>query len=193
MTNTLMKTNSTPDKTRRGARPARSARRLSKAVAKTSVMELAPTSPSLLKLKSIVVPIDFSPTANKALAYAMRLADRFGGRLTVIHVVQPMAVPEFAAVSLLLENDNVKKAALARLDTLLKRMKVPSHLVDRRIVRFGTPFAEITSAAKSLKADVIVLTTHGYTGLKHALLGSTAERVVRHAPCPVLTVRDKAS
>jgi len=193
MTDTLMKTNSSPGKTRRVARPARSARQISKGVAKTSVIEPAPVFPSLLQLKSIVVPIDFSPTANKALAYAVRLADQFGGKLTLIHVVQPVAVPEFAAVSLLIENDDVKTAALARLDTLLNRLKVPSRLVDRRIVRFGTPFAEITSAAKSLKADVIVLTTHGYTGLKHALLGSTAERVVRHAPCPVFTVRDKAS
>ena len=59
------------------------------------------------------------------------------------------------------------------------------------LVRAGQPYYEITTAAKELDVDLIVITTHGRTGLKHALLGSTAERVVRHAPCPVLTVRER--
>jgi nucleotide-binding universal stress UspA family protein len=59
------------------------------------------------------------------------------------------------------------------------------------VVRLGHPYQEITDAARELKVDLIVISTHGYTGLKHVLLGSTAERIVRHAPCPVLTVREK--
>ena len=61
------------------------------------------------------------------------------------------------------------------------------------LLRFGRPYLEITEAAGEVGADLIVLTTHGYTGLKHVVLGSTAERVVRHAPCPVLVVREKVA
>jgi nucleotide-binding universal stress UspA family protein len=57
-------------------------------------------------------------------------------------------------------------------------------------VRHGRAFQEIAEAARSLPADLIIIATHGYTGIKHALLGSTTERVVRHAPCPVLVVRE---
>lgn len=152
------------------------------------VIELVP---SLIELKSIVVPIDFSATSRKALAYAVRLAEQFGGRITLVNVIEPIAAPEFAAVSMLIENDTAKKAAKAKLEDLVKELKIPSRLVEKVLVRFGAPFAEITTAARTLKADLIILTTHGYTGLKHVLMGSTAERVVRHAPCPVLTVRDK--
>ncbi len=66
---------------------------------------------------------------------------------------------------------------------------VASKCLDKPVIRIGQPFHEIATGAKTLKADLIVVSTHGYTGLKHVLLGSTAERVVRHAPCPVLTVR----
>lgn len=156
---------------------------------KTKIIELVP---SLIGIKSIVVPVDFSATSRRALAYAVRLAEQFGGKITVIHVIEPIAAPEFAAVALLIENDAARKAAKAKLEELLREMKVSKRLIEKTVVRFGTPFAEITAAARTLKADLIVLTTHGYTGLKHVLMGSTAERVVRHAPCPVLTVREKA-
>ena len=67
----------------------------------------------------------------------------------------------------------------------------PENVRGQALVRLGQPHREITEAAKELHVDLIVLATHGYTGLKHAFLGSTAERVVRHAPCPVLTVRER--
>jgi nucleotide-binding universal stress UspA family protein len=77
------------------------------------------------------------------------------------------------------------------LEKVCRDALLPAKMVERVLVRYGTPFAEITDAARTLKADLIILTTHGYTGLKHVFMGSTAERVVRHAPCPVLTVREK--
>ncbi len=156
---------------------------------KTKTIELVP---SLIGIKSIVVPVDFSATSRRGLAYAVRLAEQFGGKITIIHVIEPIAAPEFAAVALLIENDAGRKAAKAKLEELVREMKISSRLIEKTVVRFGSPFTEITAAARSLKADLIVLTTHGYTGLKHVLMGSTAERVVRHAPCPVLTVREKA-
>ena len=91
----------------------------------------------------------------------------------------------------MLETDKTKEAAKGRLETLSRQARIPARMLEKLLVRFGTPFAEIADAARSLKVDLIILTTHGYTGLKHVFMGSTAERVVRHAPCPVLTVREK--
>jgi len=72
-----------------------------------------------------------------------------------------------------------------------QRRRIGAQRVEVRVMtRLGRPYVEITEAARDTKADMILLATHGHTGLKHVLLGSTAERVVRHAPCPVLTVRD---
>jgi len=68
---------------------------------------------------------------------------------------------------------------------------IPKDLFDKTVVRLGTPYHEITTAAKRLKAGLIVITTHGRTGLDHVLMGSTVERVLRHAPCPVWTIRRK--
>jgi universal stress protein A len=160
--------------------------------ARTSVGATADLSPSFGRLDSILVPIDFSATSRKALLYAVQLAERFGGKITIVSVMEPIAAPEFAAVALLADNDAAKRTTKAKLDHLVQEMKIPERLIEKTLVRHGTPFAEITDAARTLKVDLIVLTTHGYTGLKHVFLGSTAERVVRHAPCPVLTVRDKA-
>jgi nucleotide-binding universal stress UspA family protein len=64
-------------------------------------------------------------------------------------------------------------------------------VVEKLLVRQGRAFHEIAEAARTLKSDLVIISTHGFTGVKHALLGSTAERVVRHAPCPVLVVRQR--
>jgi len=156
--------------------------------ASAAVIDLVP---ALMALKSILVPIDFSETSKKALRYALRFAEQFGGKLTLLNVVEPVATPDFAYYPLLVESDKVKKLAEARLESLCSQMSIPRGLLDQTLVRYGTPFAEICDAARTSKTDLIILTTHGHTGLKHVLLGSTAERVVRHAPCPVLTVREK--
>ena len=148
--------------------------------------------PSLLRIKSILVPIDFSTPSKKALAYAVPFAELFGAKLTLLHVVEPVATPDFAnSFPLLMENDKVIAACKARLASLLRQKAIDSKLVEKMLVRQGRSFHEITDAAQTLKTDLIIIATHGYTGLKHALLGSTTERVVRHAPCPVLVVRER--
>ncbi len=156
--------------------------------AKSVVIDLVP---ALIKVKTILVPIDFSATANKALVYAIKMADQFGSKIILLHVVEPIASPDVAYHPLMLETDKSKRVAKGRLDGLCRTAKIPAQMLDRTLVRYGSPFSEITSAARTLKVDLIILTTHGYTGLKHVFMGSTAERVVRHAPCPVLTVREK--
>ena len=75
----------------------------------------------------------------------------------------------------------------------MKQAGVNPKLVEKLLVRFGRSYHEIAEAARTLKVDLIIISTHGYTGLKHAFLGSTTERVVRHAPCPVLVVRERVT
>ena len=152
----------------------------------------ATASPLPFRIKSILVPIDFSASSKKALDYAVTFARQFKAKLTLVHVVEPIATPDFAAsFPLAMENDQSMAAAKKQLESLVKAARVPRSAVEKILVRFGRSFHEIADAARTRKVDLIIISTHGYTGLKHALLGSTTERVVRHAPCPVLVVRQR--
>ena len=150
------------------------------------------SGPPLLRVRSILVPIDFSPASKAALSDAVSAARRFKAKLTLLHVVEPVATPDFAAsFPLAMEDDQLMAAAKNKLEGAMKAARIPRGLVEKILVRFGRSFHEITEAARTRKVDLIIISTHGYTGLKHALLGSTTERVVRHAPCPVLVVRQR--
>jgi nucleotide-binding universal stress UspA family protein len=152
----------------------------------------AASAPLPLRIKSILVPLDFSPPSKKALEYAVTFARQFKAKLTLLHVVEPVAMPDFAAsFPLAMENDKLMAAAKSELEGAVKVARGPRGIVEKTLVRFGRSFHEITDAARARKVDLIIISTHGYTGLKHALLGSTTERVVRHAPCPVLVVRQR--
>ena len=152
----------------------------------------AMTSPLPLRIKSILVPVDFSPPSKKALDYAVAVARRFKAKLTLLHVVEPVAMRDFAAsFPLAMENDELVATAKKHLEKVVKAARLPRAILEKVLVRFGRSFHEIAEAARSRKVDLIIISTHGYTGLKHALLGSTTERVVRHAHCPVLVVRQR--
>jgi universal stress protein A len=143
-----------------------------------------------LRLKSILVPIDFSSSSKKALDQAVAFARQFKAKLTLLHVVEPVATPDFAAsFPLAMESDGLIAAAKNELERAVKAARIPSGTVEKILVRCGRSFHEIAEAARTRKVDLIIISTHGYTGVKHALLGSTTERVVRHALCPVLVVR----
>jgi nucleotide-binding universal stress UspA family protein len=145
-----------------------------------------------LRIKSILVPIDFSGPSKLALKYAVPFAEQFEAKLTLLHVVEPVPMPDFARTyPLLIENDKLMAASKAQLELLMKQEAIDPKIVDQTLVRLGRCFHEIADAARTLKVDLIIISTHGYTGFKHALLGSTTERVVRHAPCPVLVVRER--
>ena len=145
---------------------------------------------SPLTFKSILVPTDFSAPASQALRYAVALAKETGAKLTLLNVIEPIGpTPDFAYNPMVMEDEKVTAAAKAQLHRLVEKEGLTAALVEKTPVRHGIPFHEISGAAATLKSDLIVLATHGYTGFKHILLGSTAERVVRHAPCPVLVVR----
>ena len=160
---------------------------------KKTVFKGGRSSARALGIKSIMVPIDFSPGNQEALSFARAFADQFGAKLTLVHVSEPMGTPDFAAsFPLVMEADRILAKLLADLNALVKERKIPARLIERTLVRQGRSFHEIAEAARVLKVDLIIIATHGYTGLKHALLGSTAERVVQHAPCPVLVVRERS-
>jgi nucleotide-binding universal stress UspA family protein len=142
---------------------------------------------SLTRIKSILVPLDFSPPSRRALIYAADLAEQFDARLTVMHAIEPVATLDVAAM--VWEDDKRRDTATAAITQFLKAAHVPQRLVETSVVRFGRSFHEITDVARTRKVDLIVISTHGYTGVKRAILGSTTERVVRHAACPVLVLR----
>ena len=143
------------------------------------------------RLKKILVPIDFSECARKALRYALPFAREFGAQVVLLHVIQPAydygsefgptAYPELE--SEWRERSEAKLKALAGTE-------LGEGSASQTFVRVGQPAEEILAAAAALDVDLIIISTHGRTGLKHVLLGSQTEMVVRRAPCPVLTVRE---
>jgi nucleotide-binding universal stress UspA family protein len=145
-----------------------------------------------LRQKKILVPIDFSPPSKNAFKYAVRFAEEFGGELTLLHVLEPqsmtglMAIPEATGF---VENDIV--AAGKNLRSLAGSVRNARIERPHWKVRGGLPSHEIVEVAKEMDVDLIIVATHGYTGWKHFCIGSTAERIVRAAPCPVLVVREK--
>jgi universal stress protein A len=102
-------------------------------------------------------------------------------------VIEPMGTPDLGAFPLMAEDRAGSQRARRRLQTVAGKFE--DEIPMTTIVRAGQPFEQIATAAREVEADLIIIATRGLTGLKHTLLGSTAERVVRHAPCPVLTVR----
>ena len=141
------------------------------------------------KLKKILVPVDFSDCAKKALQYAIPFARQFDAELTLLHVVQPyLPVPEMTTVDVDLIQREMCAAGEKELAAL--RQTIASEVSSKTALQVGSPHLEIIAAAKDLGIDLIILSTHGRIGLAHVFLGSTAERVVRHAACPVLVVRE---
>jgi nucleotide-binding universal stress UspA family protein len=147
----------------------------------------------MIKLQKILCPIDFSENSLEALRYAAHTALKENATVYLIHIVDsrvydyggPIYEPEMPAMKPVV--DQASKDRLR--DKLLE--KVPEEIQGRveTVISFGVPFVEIIKAAKDYDIDLIVMGTHGRSGVSHILIGSVAEKVVRKAPCPVLTVR----
>ncbi len=142
-----------------------------------------------IRLKKVLVPVDFSECSRKALQYAVALARQFGASVSLIHVVGLNYGGEFGAIDIAAIETEMATSATAQLKTMLEK-EVPGDLRADAMVRIGPPATTIVDSAREHGTDLIVISTHGYRGLKHFLLGSTTENVVRLAPCPVLTVRE---
>jgi nucleotide-binding universal stress UspA family protein len=148
-------------------------------------------NPLGFKIAKILVPLDFSPASVEALDYAVSMAKQFHAAIHLVHVYPPdeaSSVP--GAAHLLLQSAE----AIERLNeelTGIHRKHVPTFCPDNCHIRSGRPYEQIIRLARELDADLIAVSTRGHSGLKHLLLGSTAERVVRNAPCPVLVTRKR--
>jgi universal stress protein A len=151
----------------------------------------AHASPTPLSIQKILVPIDFSSLSKKAFAYALRLAQQFKTELTLIHVFEPAVPPTFEGLQIATFPEEDSAGAEKNLKTLIGSARAAGVVKAKSLFRRGFASHEIVEAAKELDSDLIVIATHGYTGWKHFAIGSTAERVVRAAPCPVLVVREK--
>ena len=150
-----------------------------------------------MPIKHILVPVDFSKDSLHALAYAADFAKLFGSDLSILHIVEPIYYATAADmyvtspnVTLLLdEQRRIATRQLARLEADLEKK---GHRV-RTLLKAGSPAQLIIDTAKRSRAELIIMATHGRTGLAHMLMGSVAEKVVRGAACPVLTVRHGAA
>jgi universal stress protein A len=150
-----------------------------------------------MAVKRILIPIDFSADSLHALTYARDFAKRFGAELLILHVVDQTylaSAPELSVANpelgkLLEEQWRNASVQTERLGADLQKRGQRF----RTIVKRGAPSQVIVDTAKRSGADLIVMATHGRTGLAHVLIGSVAERVVRSAHCAVLTVRRTAS
>ena len=146
-----------------------------------------------IALKRILAPVDFSPLSKKAMQYAARLAQQFGAEVHLLHVVEPEIPPAFDGFMIAppVVSNGSSAGHVKRLGNLANSIRETGVPRVNSTVRCGLAAHEIVEAAKELDVDLIVIATHGYTGWKHFCIGSTAERVVRAAPCPVLVVREK--
>lgn len=146
-----------------------------------------------MAIKRILVPVDFSDTSLKALDHAVEWAAAFQAELQVLFVVEPIyyASPSdlygsAANIGVVLqEQERIAREQMERLSADLKKRGVKFQTMTMT----GTPYLRIVEAAEKQKADLIVIATHGRTGLSHMLMGSVAEKVVRTSACPVLSVR----
>jgi nucleotide-binding universal stress UspA family protein len=142
-----------------------------------------------LQIRNVLIPIDFSATSLEAIECALPLIKRFGADLHLVHVFELDHPPSsMLPMPLILPEAEVGKRVRHHLKDVGKKSSIELHRENVHAVR-GRAFEEICTLARQLGIDLIVMSTRGNTGLKHLVLGSTAERVVRYSPCPVLVVR----
>jgi len=140
------------------------------------------------EFKTILCPLDFSDASYHALEYALRFARASDGTLVLPHILHDPMSEEFRPAGHVLPFNEVQKRAEAKLEEI-RQQRLCGYPKCVLIAEVGDPFAEILRIAKDYKVDLIVVATHGRTGLQHLLIGSVAEKIVRHAPCPVFVVR----
>jgi nucleotide-binding universal stress UspA family protein len=143
-------------------------------------------------IKKVLVPIDFSDYSKNSLRYSINFVKCFNAELLMIYVVEPVIYPpdfsmgQIAVPSVDLELDRRASEELNKLAVT----EIPRDMKVRTIIKSGKPFVEIIETAAEENVDLIIIASHGHSGVEHILFGSTADKVVRKAPCPVLSLRD---
>ncbi|MBI1822581.1 MAG: universal stress protein [Nitrospirae bacterium] len=140
------------------------------------------------KIKKILVPTDFSPESERLLKYAVMTAKSFGARIHLFHAIEPFPYTTTDAFMVVDNSEALKSIAdslIKNFTSLLRKQGIPV----KASMSVGSPAREIVMKAVQEKVDLIIMGTHGRTGVEHVLLGSVAEKVVRMAKCPVLTIR----
>lgn len=146
---------------------------------------------SSLALKNILVPIDFSDCSKKALCYALPLAKEHQAAITLLYVAPPAyGAAEYTGVDYAQLIETIRVGGEKELNKWAAD-EVFAGISTETVVRVGSPAPEIVKVARELPADLVVISTHGRTGLKHVFLGSVVEQVVQRAPCPVFVVRER--
>lgn len=149
-----------------------------------------------MNIHTILVPTDFSEYSDKAFAWALEMAEKWGAKLELLHIVPTPSYPPMMIADGGFNPADYESSLMADADKqtkeMLKRIDRPGVSIDTQVL-VGSPFHDICKIAEQEKSDLIVMGSHGRTGLSHVFLGSVAERVVRHAPCPVLVVGKKAA
>ncbi len=145
-----------------------------------------------MRIQTILVPVDFSPFSEHAFRWALDIATDQQAKMILVHAIHPLAhlaFPESICVTdFPTMEQELKREAKKHLANFAAIPPPPTVPIETQVV-MGDPVWEICHAATREHADLIVMGSRGRTGLSHVLLGSVAERVVRHAPCPVLVVR----
>ena len=151
----------------------------------------------MLGIKAILLPTDGSECSRKAMAYALSFAKQYGARIVALHVIdrrwEDQTRVAFVEVGQEL-TQKIQKGYGEEAERILREVVEAAGVsgvpVETRVVT-GIPFEDIVRIGKEVPVDLIVMGTHGRAGMSHLLLGSVAERVIRRAPCPVLTVRQE--
>ena len=145
----------------------------------------------MIALRKILFPTDFSEPSDHALEYALSLAMEYEATLMLLHVIEEFHYSAYYE-DLNAPPERIYAEVLKEAEERMERLvfeEMKGKVAVEQVIRRGEPFSEVVQAAREEEVDLIVMGTHGKTGLSHALMGSTAERVVRLAPCPVLTSR----
>ena len=146
-------------------------------------------------IERILIPVDFSRCSDRAVTYAVRLAARLDASIELMHVVEDPILsgawsPDIQVPSVLEMLETLSREAEVKLAAMQTATRAQG-ITTSSVVRPGRPSQAIVEHAEAGRFDLIVMGTHGRTGLSHALLGSVAERVLRHAPCAVLTLKEQ--
>jgi len=144
----------------------------------------------LCRFRHILVPTDFSQASRQALRYAAAFARPCASEVALVHVIEPPPYPEFGYAHIPAKEATLKREVYEKLEEPVQEL-AHAGVKAASVIRHGGAAHEIAAQAREQSSDLIVIATHGRGAIAHALLGSTAERVVRHAPCPVLVVRER--